>query len=112
MIVLPRPGILAVIFGGTARTHHVGPITSMSDCISVMNQTNKLDHANIPGGSGSYLPFPPYFQRMYTSLCALTTFGLRVIMAMLGCPLVLRRPLRDLAVVNIVSDNSSARQCG
>ncbi len=28
-------------------------------------------------------------------------------MAMLGCPLVLRRPLQDLAVVNIVSDNSS-----
>ena len=90
-------------------THHVGLviIASMSDCIC--HESDKSNSTTrIFGGSGSYLPFPPYFQRIYTSLMCSTSFGLRVMIAMLGCPLVLRRPLRDLAVVNIVSDNSSA----
>ncbi len=60
-----------------------------------MNQTNQTSTTRIFGVPHTSLL--AVLQRMYTLLMCSTSFG-PMIMAMLGCPLALRRPLRDLAV--------------
>ncbi len=94
-------------------THHVRLraviIASMSDCIC-----HESDKSTRPREYSVAVAHTYRFRRASTCIPAVcsTSFGLRVIIAMLGCPLVLRRPLQGCRGKHRQRQFVQPRQCG